>query len=73
MSRLEGRTALVTRSSRNMGRAIAERLAGDGALVAVHYTSSAEAANQVVDGIVASGGRAFAVQADNSGLLGHPR
>jgi bifunctional oxygenase/reductase len=64
MSRLDGRTALVTGSSRGIGRASAERLAGDGALVAVHYASNADAAQQVVDGITAAGGRAFAIQAE---------
>ena len=64
MGRQDNRTALVTGSSRGIGRATAEKLAADGALVAVHYTVNAEAAAQVVDGIVAAGGRAFAVQAD---------
>jgi bifunctional oxygenase/reductase len=64
MASLANRTALVTGSSRGIGRATAERLAGDGALVAVHYNTNAEAAQKVVDGIVKNGGRAFAVHAE---------
>jgi 3-oxoacyl-[acyl-carrier protein] reductase len=64
MSTLEGRTALVTGSSRGIGRATAERLAREGALVAVHYTAAAEEAEKVVAGIKEAGGRAFAVQAE---------
>jgi NAD(P)-dependent dehydrogenase (short-subunit alcohol dehydrogenase family) len=64
MTGLANRTALVTGSSRGIGRATAERLAADGALVAVHYNTNAEAARKVVDGIVENGGRAFAVQAE---------
>ncbi|MGW3450325.1 SDR family oxidoreductase [Streptomyces sp. NPDC001076] len=64
MGNLTGKTALVTGASRGMGRATAERLAADGALVAVHYGSSAEAAAEVVAGIEQDGGRAFAVGAE---------
>ncbi|WP_434598874.1 SDR family oxidoreductase [Streptomyces sp. A5-4] len=64
MGRLIGKTALVTGSSRGMGRAAAIRLAREGALVAVHYTSSKEAADEVVATIEKDGGRAFAVRAE---------
>jgi 3-oxoacyl-[acyl-carrier protein] reductase len=61
---LEGRTALVTGASRGLGRAIALRLAQAGAAVGVNYREQAEAAEEVVRGIRARGGRALAVRAD---------
>lgn len=64
MSKLENKTALVTGSSRGIGRAIAERLGREGALVAVHYASNTDAAEQTVKNITAAGGRAFTVQAE---------
>ncbi|MFJ6937470.1 SDR family oxidoreductase [Streptomyces sp. NPDC101132] len=64
MGNLTGKTALVTGASRGMGRATAERLAREGALVAVHYSTGADAAAEVVAGIEKDGGRAFAVQAE---------
>jgi len=56
--------ALVTGASRGIGRAIALRLAAEGFAVGVNYASSSEKADAVVAEIVASGGNAFAVQAD---------
>lgn len=63
MARLDEKTALITGGARGIGRAIALRLAAEGARVAVHYGSSADAAQQVVETIEARGGSAFAIQA----------
>jgi 3-oxoacyl-[acyl-carrier protein] reductase len=58
------RTVLVTGGSRGIGRRIAERLAGDGAAVAIAYRSNRAEADAVVVGVLATGGSAIAVQAD---------
>lgn len=65
---LENKVALVTGASRGIGRAIALRLAQDGALVAVHYGRNADAANAVVQEIEVTGGAAFSVQAELGSL-----
>ena len=61
---LEGKTALVTGASRGLGRAIALRLAREGAAVAVNYRTRASEAEKVAAEIRAAGGRAMAVAAD---------
>jgi len=66
MASLSGKVAIVTGSSRGIGRAVAERLAEDGAIVVVNYRTSVEQARQVVTGIQAKGGKAVAVQSDMS-------
>jgi 3-oxoacyl-[acyl-carrier protein] reductase len=67
--RLANKIAVVTGSSRGIGRAIARRLARDGALVVVHYGHDAEAAARTRSEIEADGGHAFVVHADLSSVM----
>lgn len=64
MDSLSGKVAIVTGSSRGIGRAIAERLGRDGAKVVVTYHGNRDKAEEVVAGITAAGSEAVAVQAD---------
>ena len=59
---LEGKTAVVTGAGRGIGRAIALRLATEGANVIVNYNGSAKRAEEVVNEITACGGHAEAIQ-----------
>lgn len=62
--RMEGRVALVTGSSRGIGRAIALACAREGASVVVNYVRDEVAANRVVEEIRSSGGTAVGIRAD---------
>ncbi len=62
--KLEGRTAIVTGGGRDIGRAVAVKLASEGAQVAVNYYSSSTGAEETVAVIEAAGGKAFAMQGD---------
>ncbi len=66
MYSLKGKVAIVTGASRGIGRAIAGRLAEEGASVVVNYTKNADEAKKVVAGIEEAGGKAMAVHADVS-------
>ena len=63
---LDGKCALVTGASRGIGRAIAVKLASEGAKVALNYAGNAAAAEEVKKEIEAAGGQAITVQADVS-------
>jgi 3-oxoacyl-[acyl-carrier protein] reductase len=64
--RLANRVAIVTGSSRGIGKAIAKLFASEGARVVVNYSKSEKEALAVVDEIKRDGGRAIHLQADVS-------
>lgn len=66
MRKLEGKVAVVTGASRGIGRAIALKLADEGAKVVVNYSGSQAKAEEVVATIQENGGEAVAVQASVS-------
>lgn len=66
MRTLEGKVAIITGSSRGIGRAIAERYASLGANIVVNYTANQVAANEVVNFALQQNVKAIAVQADVS-------
>ena len=62
--RLKGKIAVVTGSSRGIGKGIALAYGKEGANVVVNYTSNETAANEVVEAIQSMGNKAIAVKAD---------
>src|ERR1700729_753503 len=60
----EGKVALITGSSRGIGRTLALSLADKGGSVVVNYKVNEDLAKEVVAGVTERGGRAIAVQAD---------
>jgi acetoacetyl-CoA reductase len=56
MGRLDGKTALVTGAARGLGRAIAIKLASEGAKVALNYRTGEQLARELADEIAARGG-----------------
>lgn len=68
MRQFDNRVAVVTGGSRGIGRAIVLELAKQGASVVVNYNQSADAANEVVAAVEASGSKGLAVQADVADL-----
>ncbi|MFJ7918355.1 3-oxoacyl-[acyl-carrier-protein] reductase [Lysinibacillus fusiformis] len=66
MRKLEGKVVVVTGASRGIGRAIALKLADEGAKVVVNYSGSQAKAEEVVAMIQEGGGEAIAVQASVS-------
>ena len=62
--KLKDKIALVTGSSRGVGRAVALGFAKQGANVIVNYTSNENAASEVVSEIQSMGGKAISVKAD---------
>ena len=68
MSKLKGKIAVVTGGSRDIGRAIAVKLAKEGAKVVVNYHNSEAGAKETLDKIKSFGGEDIAVKADISKL-----
>jgi 3-oxoacyl-[acyl-carrier protein] reductase len=62
--RFDGKVALVTGASRGIGRAIALRLATEGADIVVNYNTRVEAANEVAEEAESFGSQVAVVQAD---------
>ncbi len=66
MGMLDGKVALVTGSDSGIGRGIAIEFAKEGASVVVNYAHNQKAAQEVLNTIEQSGGKAFVIQADVS-------
>jgi NAD(P)-dependent dehydrogenase (short-subunit alcohol dehydrogenase family) len=66
MNRMKGKVALVTGASRGLGTVIAERLAEQGADVAISYVHSADKAHAIVERFRTRGVRSIAIRADQA-------
>ena len=66
MGLLDGKKAFVTGASRGIGKAVAIRLASEGAIVGVNYRSNEKEARNVVDEIDSWGGQSILVKGDVS-------
>lgn len=64
MKKLEGKVAIVTGGSRDIGRAVSERLAAEGARVVVNYCNNLTDGEATLAAIMAMGGSAILVKAD---------
>jgi len=62
--KLKEKVALITGSSRGIGRAVALAFAKEGAKIVVNYSTNEKAANEVVEQIKKLGSDAIAVKAD---------
>ncbi len=67
-TKFSGKVALVTGAGKRLGRAVALRLAGEGADIAVHFRGSEDEASKVAGEIEAFGRRAIAMKADLSSV-----
>ena len=63
---LQNKSAFITGGSKGIGRAVAMRLAKDGAFVIISYASDKKGADSTVQSILSKGGRAVAIQGDVS-------
>lgn len=64
MTKLTGKTAIVTGGSRDIGRAVSEKLASEGANVVINYCNNEADGQATLDAIKASRGNAILVKAD---------
>ena len=64
MGQLDGKVALITGSSGAIGRAIAIKLASQGAVIAAHYGSNVDAVTETARLVAAAGSKAKAFKAD---------
>lgn len=64
MKPLNGKVAVITGASIGIGKAVAERLAEDGASIVITYAQNVSKAKEVVEAVEGKGGKALALQAD---------